>query len=528
MIKHYEKYWPYALLLLIVAILRINSFWQPIIDVDESQFAGFASALIDGGKPYIASVDTKPLGIYWYFEAIFSIFGRYNMIAVHAVTALWVFVTALICGAIARIIYKRPSERWYLDPHWLAALFYCVFTTTYIPKYISTSIVVIMMLPLTASIYAMIRYEVEQKVRWSLLAGILFGCASLFKYQAGINLILAISFYVVIAPLLKRRADIYKIVAPLATFLIGGISVGVLFALYLISIDAWSSFWFWSIAGSASYVEGGQSTVHLLSRFAIRGGSFIAATLIIWILAAHEIRDQILSILKRTAAAKAEAILITSWLMLTFIPVLAGGRLYGHYFIQLLPALCILAAGAASGLLSSRDARRTSRLIALGVVLPALIFLSARLLSGKIYSALNEDEANLYRPIGEFIKANSAPTDSIFVWGFATPIYYFANRSAASRFLWCDWLTGRISGSATAKDPDFDTSGRITPGSWDMFIADLEERRPIFFVDTSPGNYHDYGKYPVSKYPILSRYLAANYEQFNQLEGITIYKRKGL
>ncbi|MFH1830363.1 MAG: hypothetical protein ABH871_06270 [Pseudomonadota bacterium] len=77
----FNRTWIYAFIVLaVIFILRLPAFWTPILDVDESQFAGFADWLLAGGKPYISSLDTKPLGIYWFYAAIFGVFGRNNMI----------------------------------------------------------------------------------------------------------------------------------------------------------------------------------------------------------------------------------------------------------------------------------------------------------------------------------------------------------------------------------------------------------------------------------------------------------------
>jgi len=174
----------------------------------------------------------------------------------------------------------------------------------------------------------------------------------------------------------------------------------------------------------------------------------------------------------------------------------------------------------------SRRIKRLYAILLIGMFIPAAGFFAARVYADEIYAAIGEDNPNNYRPLGEYIKERTKSGDKIFVWGFATPVYYFANRSAASRFLWCDWLTGRIAGSPTAKNPLFDTSDYITPRSWDMFFEDLERNKPVYIVDTSVGDYHDYGKYPVAIYPKLVKYLDEHYVYEAQFEGADFYRRK--
>ncbi|MBT3182650.1 MAG: hypothetical protein HN337_09125 [Deltaproteobacteria bacterium] len=513
------------LVLVIVLLLRSPAFWTPILDVDESQFAGYANALLDGGSPFLSSVDTKPIGIYIFFSVIFLLFGRNNMFAVHLITAIWVWITALYCYRIGRTIHNERTG-------WLSAIFYAVFTVTYIPKFISTSIILVLMLPLTMSIYYIIKWEQDRDIHNLFNAGMFFGIACLFKYQAGINLILVGIYFLFLAPHYLKESGYRQRFRPFLIFIIGGTLVGFIFFLYLKYLGIWDAFFFWSILGSNAYIEAGITTSDFFSRLLVRGGSFMASTLLLWVFGIREVVILSRRLFKdEQSGRRPEPYLIMLWFLTSLIPVATGGRFFGHYFIQLLPSLSILAAMGISfmmdkPLLSSISKKRLYAIVLVGMLFPAAGFTTARIYADKIYAKVNEDNPNSYRPLGEYIKERTEKHDTIFVWGFATPVYFFANRPAASRFLWCDWLTGRIAGSPTAKDDLFDTTKYATPGSWDMFFADLKENKPVYFVDTSPGNYHDYGKYPVSGYPKLMAYLNDNYTLESTYKGADFYRRK--
>ncbi len=506
------------IVLALIFLLRLPAFWTPIVNVDESQFAGFADWLLHGGLPYVSSLDTKPLGIYWFFAAIFYLFGRNNMIAVHVVTALWVAATALFCYLIAKETYSRRAGFW-------AALFYAVFSAAYVPKFIATSITIVMMLPLAASIYCILIWERRQQGGWMFASGLLWGIACLFKYQAGINLLVAGAYLILARPILKKGSGIR--IGELVLFVAGGAAVGALFALYLYSIGVWDDFVFWSIGGSNAYIEHGTNLTPFWKNLSVRGGSFVASTLLIWILAAaasiRMIRDDFIAGTEKERPVGRHLILI--WLLLSIIPVCTGGKFYDHYFIQLLPQLCALGGGAAAASMA-RPRRALTWLIIAGMLIPSAGFFAARLASDRIYDALGEENPDEYRAIGEYIGERTGEGDTIFVWGFATPVYFFSNRLGASRFLWCDWLTGRVSGTPQAKDPSFKTLRLMTPGSWNVFFEDMEKNRPAYFVDTSPGNHHDYGKYPISGYPALSDFVRRNYELESSIDGADIYSRK--
>ncbi|EKD42777.1 MAG: hypothetical protein ACD_73C00024G0003, partial [uncultured bacterium] len=177
----------FILLLFILNLaLRFPSLKYVFLDVDESQFAGFAHVLMGGGLPYRDSLDTKPLLIYYFFAAIFSLFGRTNMMAVHFVSILISFFVALILWDAGRRSTNETTGRW-------AALLWVVFSTCYFPKFIGTSITSVMILPLCLAVWMIIKDEItkgEREVRPYIWAGLFIGIAFLFKYQGGIQLVI--------------------------------------------------------------------------------------------------------------------------------------------------------------------------------------------------------------------------------------------------------------------------------------------------------------------------------------------------
>ena len=516
-----------AAIFLIILILRAPAFWTPILDTDESFFAGYANVLLSGGVPFVDCLDTKPYGIYYFFALIFSLFGKNNMVAVHAATAVVVGLTALYCHRIARLFYSERAGIF-------AALFYAIFTTTYIPKFISTSIVVVMMLPVTMSIYYLLSCEKYTRY-WRLwLAGFLLGVACLFKYQAGITLVAVAFYYLVFSPLYAREISIRKKICDFLVYFAGTFVVGILFVIHLVSIGVWDQFWFWSVEGSRAYIETGNLLAQFPVKLLVRGGSFVASTLLIWFFGIRHLAGLIRNIFTPLGRTKRQCgeYLIPIWFLFNIIPVSTGGRFYGHYFIQLLPPLVVMASVETDHFFTwltnsavTRLRQLAYALFVIGLIVPALGFFGARLVDDQIYKAIGEENPNNYKPIAAYIEKHTKPEDKIFVWGFATPIYIFSNRDAASRFLVCDWLTGRVTGSPTARDRSFDTSQFITRGSWELLLGDLEKNKPVYFVDTSPGNYHDYGKYPVQNYPQLMNYLSEHYGIEESIAGADIYRR---
>ncbi len=499
----------FILLSLCVLILRSPSLYYTFLDVDESQFAGFAHVLMDGGLPYHDSLDTKPPLIYLFYAACFHFFGKYNMQGVHLMSLLINFLTAFTLYKIVK--QKDPSEA-STPAAMIAALFYVFFSTCYLPKFIATSITSIMVLPLALSIYLWLKGEKELLFRYDFLAGFFTALAFLLKYQAGIQLVLfglstGLTLY------LNREHRTHTYLRFLA-LLVGFFLPVVILLITLQKMGVYHEFITWSLKGSLLYIQAGTETIPFWKNLFLRAGAFIGSTALIWVLAVQYIR--------RADKKNSFNELIILWFMLSWIPVSTGGRFYGHYFIQLLPSVCLLAALKAADL-SSEKAKIT---LVLATFIPALFFWGLRIDFRQVDSLFPDDQIFEQEKIGQWLKDNTEPGQKLFVWGFATAIYFHAERPPASRFLWTDLLTGKIPGSDLSNQTNFDTSRYAVPEAWKALWEDFAKQKPDYIVDTAPANIHNYGKYPLSLYPELYSFVQNNYRLFKNKDGTIIYKLK--
>jgi hypothetical protein len=103
-------------------------------------------------------------------------------------------------------------------------------------------------------------------------------------------------------------------------------------------------------------------------------------------------------------------------------------------------------------------------------------------------------------------------------------LYFDAARPLGSRFVFSNYLTGLSPATRTQSDPALDASANVVPESWDMLLADIAERRPELFVDTSPGNISAYGKFPLSRYPRLQELVRRSYVPVGEVAGARVYR----
>lgn len=119
------------------------------------------------------------------------------------------------------------------------------------------------------------------------------------------------------------------------------------------------------------------------------------------------------------------------------------------------------------------------------------------------------------RDVADWLAANSAPQERVFVWGFEPAIYWFLGRPLVSRFI-------------------YDVPQRV---GWEHararrdLLADLENTRPEWFVV----QHHDYfrfvtgndfdSKAALEHDPELSNWVNAAYRPVHRIEDFEIYRR---
>jgi 4-amino-4-deoxy-L-arabinose transferase-like glycosyltransferase len=198
------------------------------------------------------------------------------------------------------------------------------------------------------------------------------------------------------------------------------------------------------------------------------------------------------------------------------------GRFYPHYYIQLIPPLALLAAPILAGAWSASEAqvpwylRRRVGVAWLGATVIA--FLVSHVVGLSAGRAAGE--------AARYIRQNSSSGDRIFVWGQNPAIYLDARRRPASRYVATFPLTGYIFGSPLSWDPEYDTSDRIVPGSWDNLEADFAEHPPRFIVDTDTAR--ETPRYPIRQFAVLHQLIDSRYDlAYRAADGVVYRRRRG-
>lgn len=509
---------PLLLLFGVNFFLRVSTLFQQVVNIDEPQYGQLVWEWMLGNPPYTTSFGDKPFFCYLFYYVILSLFGKFNLIAVHVGTTIVVTLTAL---AVYFLVKRALDE----NRGVVAALLFSCVTTMGDFRLIASDGESLMNLPMVLGMLTFL-LALETR-RWShfFLTGLLIGLAAQFRYQAGIQLAV-IGSYLLLYELffLCRKEERFTRLNQnlLATLLILSgflLCFGLVFG-WLWWLGSWEAYSFWSWEYQVDYIRDGLQTINPWKKGLVRTTLTILGGLAIWVTATETVlrawKDKNFLSYPKT---KRLFVLSLLWLLFGYAAVTTGGRFAPRYFTQIFPPLALLAVMT----FNFQSAWRRWLLL-----IPLFGFWVARFFSPAIYAAAGVfDYASFQKEIGRYVHAHTTPEDRIFIWGWGNGIYIYSERQTATRFMNTDFVTGRIQGSPTAYDLNFDTSFNIIPGSWDLLMEDLERYQPVYILDTSPANIHDYIKYPIEKYPRLQQHLDDHYALETTLHDVRLYRRKG-
>ena len=164
---------------------------------------------------------------------------------------------------------------------------------------------------------------------------------------------------------------------------------------------------------------------------------FVLSTIILWVLSCIWMKHVVADLRnQRKSFSSHFSLFLILWLVASTSATFLGNRMYGHYFIQILPSLSLMAALAAGKYLDEKGGSRSRywklAILALTII-PGVVFWGMAI----SYEATTDTWGEIkpdFRPATEYIKTHTNPQDKIFVWGWFTPIYVYSERAPSTRF----------------------------------------------------------------------------------------------
>jgi 4-amino-4-deoxy-L-arabinose transferase-like glycosyltransferase len=264
---------------------------------------------------------------------------------------------------------------------------------------------------------------------------------------------------------------------------------------------------YWAVLGNGSYLGVNSGSVMVIAMFVLMTLGFAACNLpLLWKLpsAWHERREPALD-------GERDADLWL-WLFTAALSVAIGLRFFGHYYMQLVPPLALLAAGALA---------RSGRRAGTATIVAASVFAVAFSAAGYFMHPFGPKP--MYASVSRYVAAYSRPEDKILVWGSEPEIYWASNRLPATRFL----TTGTfLTGSHPGRPEDEVAPDDNTAQNWKYFFEDFTAAPPKYVLDTSPSKLRGAQYYPISKFPAFAKILKHRYHYVRTVDGVAIYARR--
>jgi len=498
-----QMMWLAALILLSLAT-RWLSLAVDVVDLDETCHIVGSWQLMRGGLLYTDFVDNKPPLLYAYYAVAQALGGR-GLFAVHLLTALCVVpLTALAVSACYRT--RRTGM--------IAALTFLLYSAAFIGHdMLATNAEILMVLPASWAIVLMRDEDWTADLWRAVAAGLLLGTAVLFKLQIATWIVAPLVVLLRPGAVRARRERLCAAGALIAAAIVPGLCA----LLYFWVRGGLGAFVYWAGPHNLWYADNPMTLVEAARRFGGTAIPFLLVTSPLWV---GWWRGYSLPQPRHCQ------VLVTALVVASVPPVLLGFRFFPHYFIQFYVPLSLASAPWLEQQLA--PITRAGRVVIAwtATVVVGFAFANALLYFGPFH--VHRERDPVFRAVAQRLVSDPcARGGSVFVWGWAPMIYYFAGLSPASRFVAMAQaqLTGYLPGNLSNNRGET-PAGREVPEHWDWLMQDLDRSHVTFIVDTAPANVFRWGKYPISRYPRLRQYLEAHFDPASTVGGIVIYRRR--
>jgi len=372
MVKKISKHYLYFCLILCgIFLLRIPSLFEPLWYGDEGIFAAVARNLNLGGVLYQTAWDNKPPMIYLTYSSIFKWFGV-NEFNIHMAALLAVLVTAALIYEI--VVYKYSAKR-----ALVAMGIFGILSSLRVFEGNLALTEVFMVMFTALAMFVAIRRNFDYTSVFG--AGVLFAVASLYK-QVGAFEAAALGIYLFFVS--KNFVGFVKKGAILSAgfafpYLL---TIGYFAKMHLLNDYIFAAYTYYRI-----YLN--ESPKYALLITTLKYAPIVLAIAYCFI----KRRQKELSVFN----------LLVLWLCFSFLGSYFSGRAYGHYMVQVLPALSIV--------LTTIKFQLKKASIGVGIAITVIILILTKLLFPNIFGWNPGDQFKYY---GNFVNyvSGSKTTDS--------------------------------------------------------------------------------------------------------------------
>lgn len=467
---------PRLLLVLAVAAVAVHapSLTNRSFNSDEAYAATQAQVLNRGGKLYVDTVDRKPPVVPYLYALTFRVTGTDDLLPLRVLAIVADVLTALLLAAEARRRYGRDRAGL------IAGLLFLGASAAFYATDAQTANFEVFMAPL------MVAGFVLAVRRRPLASSAAIGVATLTKQTAAATLLPAAWLA---RPGPGGRAGVLRRFGALAAGFVAPILIAA-------AVFGAHDFFTWVFTGNGGYLDVSGVLGYSLH---------LAWRQTLW----FALANSALVVLAAAALRRGRADLdLWIWLASAALAIATGLRFFGHYYLQALPPLALLATGPIVD-----ASRRALAAVALVVAVPIAFFVEKPLTDHPSHTETVAADLTAY------VRRVTPPGAHILVWGHLPEVYWQSGRPPATRFATTEFLTGLSGG----RPPSLAGMRYAAPGAWADFEADLAKHPPALVLDLAPANVRNGHAEAIDRYPPFARYLAAHDTPIARVDGVVVY-----
>lgn len=471
------------ILLLIVLVLRIPSFFEPYSYGDELIYLTLGEAVRQGIPLYKNIHDNKPPLLY----ITAALAG--NLFWFKAILTFWMLITIFIFWNLTKVLFPKKQKF-----QKISTIIFALLTTLPLLEGNIVNAELFMIGPIMLAFIILL--SKKQTPKNLILSGGLISIATLFKVPAAFDLG-AIFFLWLLY--LKKGKNSYKKIITNSSLIIAGFIAPILLTIAWYSLrGAFGEYLVAAFLQNVGYLSSFRPG-DVQEPFLVKNGPLLFRTLIMFI-------GLLILYLKKKRLSK-EFVFITAWLLFGLFAVTLSERPYPHYLIQTVPSISLLL-----GILFTHNKIEQVLAIfplALAAFIPYYFNFwhyptttyYQRFVNLTLYNISKENYINSFGghvqrnyDVANYITSSTKRREKVFVWGDGVAIYAMSKRLPPIKYV------------ADYHIADF--------SSREETITALARQMPSFII-VQPN---------APEFPALTKLLQNNYGMTENIDGAVIWK----
>ena len=393
-------------------LLRFFSFFPSVINHDESTYLEIARMLLAGKTLYVDMIDIKPPGIFIILAGFQAVFG-YSIFVIRLLVAIWVALTAWMIYKTGKLLLK--DERSSVA----AGVIYIFFISTWSFYGVSITTEIFFNLFTITSLYIL---SISNNTWKYFLAGLVAGFGFMVKYFVVFDFAVFVVFSVFILD--RHKNAISTPFRVIVSVLLAGAGVLLPFAIANIIYYLNGHFdSFYNIIYLAPLRYPSELNTLKMLKFML---DFQLRFLPVLIFFYYALFNQSFKGLEATRLR----LFMTAWSFMALLAVLISGKTFGHYTIQLMLPVSLMA-----GLFFHSEAMLPVNIRRLftrrnGFVILAILIITISAL--KLEYVIRRD---VPREVASYLKPKLQEDDVIYTGNYHHIIYYLLKKESPTPYI---------------------------------------------------------------------------------------------